>query len=68
MIPEELLGHALCMNSAVLYYVADFDSEQEKRMMKLRQDCPKIQYEQDMGKTIPFCRLDGQLCNGQCMR
>lgn len=67
MLPEELLGNALCMNSAVLHYVGTFDPEHEERKMKQMQNCPSIEYEQDMGKTIPFCRLDGQLCNGQCI-
>lgn len=68
MLPEELLGHALCMNSAVLYSLCTFDSEQEEQKMKQMQNCQSRELEQDMGKTIPFCRLDGQLCNGQCMR
>lgn len=66
MLPEKLLGQALCMNSAVLHYISTFDSEQEERKKKQMQNCP-LEYEQDMGKTIPFCRLDGLLCNGQCI-
>ncbi len=66
MPPEMLLGQALCMNSAVLNYVCTFDSEQEQK--KQMQNCPYRKLEQDMGKTIPFCRFDGQLCNGQCMQ
>ena len=31
MPPEKLLGQALCMNSAVLYYLGTSDSEREKR-------------------------------------
>ena len=65
MPPEMLLGQALCMNSAVLHYVCTFYSEQEQK--KQMQNCSYRKLEQDMGNTIPFCRLDGQLCNGQCM-
>ena len=30
------------------------------------QECPFIEFEQDMDHAIPFCRLDGQMCNAQC--
>ena len=31
-------------------------------------NCPAVEWEQDMIATIPFCRLDGQMCNMQCLR
>lgn len=30
--------------------------------------CPNVEWEEDMGKTIPFCKIDGQFCNQQCGR
>ena len=68
MSPEELLENMFLMNQAILHGLCTFDPEQEERKMKQMQNCTYIEYEQDMGCRIPFCRLDGQLCNGQCMR
>ena len=68
MSPEELLENMLLMNQAILHGLCTFDSEQEKRMTEQMQNCPYIEYEQDMGFRISFCEMDGQLCNGQCMR
>ena len=31
-------------------------------------ECPFVEFEQDMGHSIPFCRLDGQMCNMQCKK
>ncbi len=30
------------------------------------QNCPSVEWEQDMGAHIPFCKLDGEMCNMQC--
>lgn len=30
--------------------------------------CPNVEWEEDMGKTIPFCKIDRQFCNQQCKR
>lgn len=30
------------------------------------QNCPSVEWEQDMGKSIPFCGLDGDMCDMQC--
>lgn len=30
--------------------------------------CPNVEWEEDMGKTIPFCKINGQFCNRQCRR
>ena len=32
------------------------------------QNCQSVEWEQDMGAHIPFCKLDGELCNMQCRR
>ena len=39
-----------------------------KELKSLQESCPKIEWEQDMGAHIPFCMIDGQLCNGQCQK
>lgn len=35
--------------------------EEKQRM------CPMVEWVQDMGATIPFCRLDGKFCEYQCL-
>lgn len=35
---------------------------EEKRRM-----CPMVEWEQEMGKTIPFCKMDGGFCDYQCL-
>ena len=36
------------------------------KVIALQKNCPMIEWEQDMGATIPFCKLDKLYCNGQC--
>ena len=33
---------------------------------KIQEECGNIEWEQDMGAHIPFCKLDGKICNMQC--
>ena len=40
---------------------ADYEKE-------VQYHCNHIEWEQDMHATIPFCKLDGDFCNMQCMR
>lgn len=44
--------------------------EREKEEKELQENCPFIEWEQDMGRTIPFCGRDGgnAFCNMQCIR
>ena len=39
-----------------------------KELKSLQESCPKIEWEQDMNACVPFCMIDGQLCNGQCRK
>ena len=39
-----------------------------RKLEELQQNCEYIEWEQDMGAHIPFCKLDGELCNGQCRK
>jgi len=36
------------------------------KVIELQKDCPMVEWEHDMGATIPFCKLDNSFCNGQC--
>ena len=39
---------------------------QEKADAEIVKNCPSVEWEQDMGAHIPFCKLDGEMCNMQC--
>ena len=40
--------------------------EQEKADTEFVKNCPSVEWEQDMHANIPFCKLDGEMCNMQC--
>lgn len=40
--------------------------EQEKANDEFVKSCPSVEWEQDMHANIPFCKLDGEMCNMQC--
>ena len=39
-----------------------------KKLEELQKNCECIEWEQDMNMRVPFCMIDGQLCNGQCRK
>ena len=49
--------HGIDVNSMV---------EQEKADAEFVKNCPSVEWEQDMHADIPFCKLDGEMCNMQC--
>lgn len=36
------------------------------KVIKLQRNCPMVEWEHDMGATVPYCKLDNSYCNGQC--
>lgn len=40
--------------------------KQEKANDDFVKNCPSVEWEQDMHADIPFCTLDGEMCNMQC--
>jgi len=40
--------------------------KQEKANDEFVKNCPSVEWEQDMHADIPFCTLDGEMCNMQC--
>jgi len=48
--------------------IATYNPEEEARKENIMKNCNHIEYEQDMGAHIPFCKLDGQMCNMQCLK
>lgn len=50
--------------------VPPFDPEVmvfRNKVIELQKNCLNIEWEHDMGATIPFCKLDNAFCNGQCV-
>ena len=41
---------------------------ERKKMEEQRDMCPHVEWEQDMGAHIPFCRLTNDFCDMQCMK
>ena len=37
------------------------------KVIELQKNCSEVEWEQDMGATVPYCRLYKTLCNGQCV-
>ena len=40
--------------------------EKEKADAQYVNNCPSVEWEQNMHANIPFCKLDGEMCNMQC--
>lgn len=37
------------------------------KVIELQRNCPMVEWEQNMGATVPYCKLDNSYCNGQCI-
>lgn len=48
--------------------ISNSSIEWYKKLEELQKNCECIEWEQDMNANVPFCKLDGQLCNGQCRK
>ncbi len=46
--------------------ISFIDLEQKKADAEYVNNCPNVEWEQDMHADIPFCTLDGEMCNMQC--
>ena len=42
--------------------------EQYKQDRDYQYNCTNVEWEEDMGAHIPFCKRDGNFCNLQCRR
>lgn len=56
------------LTAGVLQAIRNFNAEQFEADQQYQNNCPNVEWEQDMGMTIPFCKLDGEMCNLQCKR
>lgn len=64
--PETLANVFATQTRALLYNLRpDVIAGREARQQKIK-NCQYVEWEQDMGKSIPFCKITGEYCNGQC--
>ena len=56
------------LTAGILQSIHNFNAEQFEDDQRYISNCPNVEWEQDMGAHIPFCKLDGQMCNLQCKR
>lgn len=52
--------------SALLYNLRPDVIAYQKSKQHIIENCPFVEWEQDMGVTIQYCKLDNSFCNGQC--
>lgn len=45
-----------------------YNSERYIKEKKIQEECDNVEWEEDMGAHIPFCKLDGEICDMQYMR
>ena len=63
---NDILSVLCGQNSAI---INAFNSETlafHNKVIELQKNCPMVEWEQDMGATVPYCKLNKTLCNGQC--
>ena len=46
----------------------DKEFENQKRMLEYQNNCEYIEWEQDMGKHIPWCKISGGYCDMWCYK
>ena len=63
---ERIMKACKAQTDTLLYNLRPDVIERKKRIEKQRRYCPHIEWEQDMGFKIPYCRFTNQYCNGQC--
>lgn len=50
----------------ITYAITHIDEIQ--KFKAIRENCNDMEFEQDMGKMLQVCKLDGQYCNMQCLK
>lgn len=53
-----------------IIYKLIFEAQKEPtwrdEVSKLQKNCPMVEWEPDMGATVPYCKIYRTVCNGQC--
>jgi len=58
----------LNLTENIIKSFVNYDPEREKVLKEIRDNCPLVKWEHDMGASIPFCKKTGDFCNMQCVR
>ena len=63
---ETLADVFTAQTRALLYNLQpDVLADRKARQQKI-ENCKYVEWEQDMGRKIPFCKITGGYCSGQC--
>lgn len=63
--PETLANVFAAQTRALLYNLQpDVLADRKARQQKI-ENCKYVEWEQDMGRRIPFCKITGKYCSGQ---
>jgi hypothetical protein len=67
MTDAEAMAQVFAAQTRALLYnlQPDVIADRKKREQKI-ENCPHVEWEQDMGRKIPFCKITGEYCSGQC--
>ena len=67
MIDSEALAEIFAAQTRALLYnlQPDIIADKKARQQKI-ENCQSVEWEQDMGRKIPFCKITGNYCSGQC--
>jgi len=66
MEPSDLAKIFEQQTNALLYNLRPDVIEKRKRDSEFVQNCPNVEWEREMGFSVPVCSIDGQYCNRQC--
>ena len=67
MTAEDIVSAMCAQTNTLLQAFNPEVIEFRNKVNSLRQTCPDIEWEHEMGAIIPFCKLDNKWCNGQCV-
>ena len=63
---NDILSVLYGQNSAIVNAFNPETLAFRNKVIELQKNCPVVEWEQDMGATILYCKLDNSYCNGQC--
>ena len=65
-INDNILSVLYGQNSAIISAFNPEITAFRNKVIELQRNCPMVEWEQDMGATVPYCKLNNSYCNGQC--
>lgn len=63
---NDILSVLCGQTSALIYALNPETLAFRNKVIELQKNCPMVEWEPDMGATIPYCKLYKVPCNGQC--